>query len=99
MAKRYILYLADADLDEHEIEEFGGILEKRHGRVKVIAVRGNSRAVIVRTTAEVAVELRERSGRISLGKKRVATELTSGVIGKLKKRATESAMTRNGEVP
>ena len=86
-------------MDDHEFEEFGRILEKRHGRLKLIAVRGNSRAVIVRTTMEVATALREQSGTISLGEKRVEAVLTSGVIGKLKRKAAESALTRDGEVP
>jgi len=98
LAKRYVLYLADSEMDDHEVEEFGRILEKRHGRLKVIAVRGNGRAVIIKTTVEVATELREESGKISLGEKQVEAVLTSGVIGKLKRKAAESAMTRNGEV-
>jgi len=86
-------------MDGHEFEEFGRILEMRHGKLKIIAVRGNSRAVIIRTTVEVAAELREESGSIALGEKRVEVVLTSGVIGKLKRKAEESAMTRYGEVP
>ena len=86
-------------MDGHEFEEFGRILEMRHGKLKMIAVRGNSRAVIIRTTVEVAAELREESGSIALGEKRVEVVLTSGVIGKLKRKAEESAMTRYGEVP
>jgi hypothetical protein len=99
MAKRYVLYLADADMVEREVEELGRILENRHGRLKVIAVQGNRRAVIIRTSVEGATEMREMSGKISLGGKQVATVLSSGVIGKLKKRATESALTGNGKVP
>lgn len=86
-------------MDGHEFEEFGRILEMRHRKLKIIAVRGNSRAVIIRTTVEVAAELREESGSIALGEKRVEVVLTSGVIGKLKRKAEESAMTRYGEVP
>jgi hypothetical protein len=99
MAKRYVLYLADADLGAAEVEELGRILEGRHGRLKVIEVKGNRRAVIIRTTVGAATEMRERSGSISLREKRVAGVLTSGVIGKLKKRAAESATTRSGKVP
>jgi hypothetical protein len=71
----------------------------RHGKLKVIEVRGNNRAVIVRTTSEVVDEVRDRSEKITLGGKQVTTVLTSGVIGKLKKTATGSGMSRNGEVP
>jgi len=99
MARRYVLYLADADLDEHETEELGRILEQRHGRLKVIAVQENSRAIIIRTTVEAVHDMREKSGEISLRGKQVEAVLTSGVIGKLKKRATRSVMMRNGEIP
>ncbi|HMD78598.1 MAG TPA: hypothetical protein VKF39_01285 [Nitrososphaerales archaeon] len=71
----------------------------RHGKLKVIEVRGNRRAVIVRTTSEAVHEMRDRSGKISLGGKQVEAVLTSGVIGKLKKTATGSGTSRNGEVP
>ena len=81
------------------MESLGKILENRHGKVKVIAVRGNPRAVIVRTTTEAAPDLRGQSGLISLAGKQVAAVQTSGVIGKLKKRATGGETSRLGEVP
>lgn len=99
MARRYVLYLADAELGEPEVQELTRILEGRHGKLKVILVRGNGRALIVRTTPQVAAELRDRSGRIRLGENEVSTVLSSGVIGKLKRRATASGTTEDGKVP
>jgi hypothetical protein len=99
LAKRYVLYLADAELGEEGVQEFMRILEGRHGKLKFIPVKGNGRAMIVRTTPQVAAELRERSGRIRIGEDAVSTVLSSGVIGKLKKRAAGSRTTADGEVP
>ena len=99
MAKRYLLYLADADLEESDVRELARVLEKRHGKVKLIAVRGNLRAVIVKTNAQGAAEIRDRSGKIRVSEKLFATMLTSGGIGKLKRRAAESETSVNGEVP
>jgi hypothetical protein len=95
LAKRYLLYLADAELNERDLEGLTRILEGRHGKLKVIAVKGNTRAVIVRTTAEAAAKLREDSGRVTLNGKNVAAVLTSGVIGKLKRRAKGSGASGN----
>ena len=79
--------------------ELSRILESRHGTLKIIAVKGNGRAAIVRTTAEVASEMRERSGSLSVAGNRVAMALMSGGIGKLKRRAAGSGTTKDGEVP
>jgi hypothetical protein len=99
VARRYVLYLADEELGERDVQELTRILEGRHGKLKVIPVRGNGRALIVRTTAGVAAELRERSGRIRIGRNEVSTVLSSGVIGKLKRRAVGVGTTADGEVP
>ncbi len=86
MAKRYVLLVADQDLTEADRKELDGMLAKRHGKVKLISVEGDPRAVIVKTTNEVAPLLREQSGEISLGGKRLESVLTSGNVGKLKRR-------------
>jgi len=98
LAKRYVLFLADGGLSEREVKEFGKILERRHGELKLIQDSGNNSMVIVRTNNVVAPELRQRSGRIALGKKEVVAVLTSGAIGKLKRRASRSTSTSSGKV-
>lgn len=70
----------------------------RHGKAKVIPVVGNRRAVIVKTTSDAAGPMRERSGSLKLGGKPLAAVLTSGAIGKLKKRAKASAVATDGQV-
>jgi hypothetical protein len=99
LARRYILYLADAELGEHGVQELTRVLEARHGKLKVITVRGNGRALIVRTTPQVAAEMRDRSGTIRIGESVASTVLSSGVIGKLKRRAAGSGTKADGKVP
>jgi len=89
--------LADAELSDADRKELAAILEGRHGKVKVIAVEGNGRAVIVKTTNQVAPLLRDEGSPLIVGGKKLAPVLTSGAIGNLKNRATEAAA--NGKVP
>lgn len=96
MAKRYVLLVADADLSEADKKELTTILEARHGKVKLISVRGNSRAVIVKTTSEAAPLLRDPGARLGVGGKGLVSVLTSGAVGNLKRRASEAAA--DGEV-
>jgi hypothetical protein len=96
MAKRYVLLLADAGVSESERKELATVLEERHGRVKLIAVEGNPRAVIVKTNNEVAPLLRDPQRELVVGGKRLVAVLTSGGVGKLKRRASEAA--NNGKV-
>ncbi len=78
-----------------------GLLEEaigsRRGPAKAIAVKGNPRAVIVKTSNLVAPLLRGDGRDLHVGGKRLVSVLTSGAIGNLKKRATEAAA--NGQVP
>jgi len=99
MSKRYVLLVADRELSERDRRDLSSMLEGRHGKVTVIPVEKNPRAVIVKTTDSVAPLLREMSGKLCLGGKRLVTVLTSGSIGKLKSRAAESETTRDGKVP
>jgi hypothetical protein len=55
--------------------------------VKLIKVQGAANALIVKTTSDEATEIRRRSGRLGIAGAQLATVLTSGAIGKLKKRA------------
>ncbi len=99
MSKRYVLLMADGEVTEEDRKTLDRILEGRYGKVKVIPVASNPRAVIVKTTNSVAPLLRDSGGQITLGGKPLTTLLTSGSIGKLKKRAAESRATENGKVP
>ena len=89
--------MADGELSDAERNLLASVLERRHGKVKVIAVEGNPRAVIVKTTDDVVPLLREEGAALSVGGSRLAPVLTSGAVGKLKRRATEVAA--YGEVP
>ena len=97
MAKRYVLLLADGELTSEEMKEMGGILEGRYGKVKMIPLRENSRAVIVKTDNGVATMLKEPGWALIIGRKRVGPALTSGAIVNLKRRASVAAA--NGQVP
>lgn len=88
--------VADADLSEAERKGLSAILEGRHGKVKLIAVEGNPRAVIVKTTNEVAPLLRSPENGLAIGGKKLTSVLTSGAVGNLKRRASEAAA--NGKV-
>ena len=99
MSKRYVLLVADGELSAGDRRDLSAILEKRHGKVTVIPVERNPRAVIVKTTNSVAPLLREMSGELHLDGKRLVTVLTSGSIGKLKSRASSGETTKDGKVP
>ena len=97
MPKRYVLFLARSDLSEGDVRRFSELVRRWHQEAKVIEVRGNPRALIVKTSNEAAPRLRDvRPGFRVAGTELVAV-LTSGAIGNLKKRATEPAA--NGKVP
>jgi hypothetical protein len=92
-----VLLVADADLSAEETKGLAELLQRRHGHVKLIFVDGNARAVIVKTTNAVAPLLRAPEGRLTAGGKALKPVLTSGAVGKLKRRASETA--RHGQVP
>lgn len=79
--------MSDGALSEDDFRELGRILESRHGKLKVIPVKGNDKAVIVRTSNEAVPAMRKASGRLELRGKRLTATLTSGAIGKLKRAA------------
>jgi hypothetical protein len=97
MAKRYVLLVADGELSPEEIREIGGILDGRYGKVKMIPLKENSRAVVVKTDNVVATMLKEPEWELVIGGKRVKPALTSGAIVNLKRRASVAAA--NGQVP
>ena len=93
--RRYVLLESEATFAEVE-KDLAEYFRRRHGTVKLIPVRGNPRAVIVRTTVQVAAELKGlREGFVVQGV-RLTPVLTSGAVGNLKKRAAEAVP--NGEV-
>jgi hypothetical protein len=69
------------------VKEVEKILRQRHGELKLIKVKGSTRAVIVKTTNRTASEIRQNSGTLEVSGVELVTVLTSGAIGKLKKRA------------
>ena len=99
MSKRYVLFVADKELLDDDRRNLSVVLKRTYGKVTVIPVAKNPRAVIVKTTNSVAPLLREASGELQLGGKRLVTVSTSGSIGKLKSRASGGGATKDGEVP
>ena len=98
MPKRYVLLVAEGEISDADRRDFALLFEGRYGKVTVIALESNPRALIVKTTDSVARLLRESSVEMHVGKVGLATVLTSGSIGKLKSRASGSEMARDDEV-
>ncbi|MDG7008205.1 MAG: hypothetical protein JRN06_08165 [Nitrososphaerota archaeon] len=96
MPKRYVLLVADAAITQPERKALQSVIERRHPGDRVIEVQGNPRAVIVKTTNEVAPSFRTTEGAPTVGGKRLTAVLTSGAVGNLKRRAAEAAT--NGQV-
>ncbi len=88
--KRYVLLEADGPLSEEWRKTLRKFLEQRHGKVTLIPAGEGDRWVIVKTGHRSAAELRESFADASFGGAWVRTVLTSGCIGKLKRRALES---------
>ncbi len=95
MSKRYVLLVADWAISESEKKTLRSIIERRHPGDKLIEVQENPRAVIVKTTNEIAPSFRAE-GAPTIGGRRLTAVLTSGAVGNLKKRAAEAAS--NGQV-
>lgn len=87
--KRYILFEAESELGEEDLKTLSAELASRGWRAKVIAVEGSPRSAIVRTDGDVASQIRAQGGRISVGGLVLASLLTSGAVGNLKRRARE----------
>lgn len=96
MSKRYVLLVADADLSGPEMKMLRSVVERRHPGDKLIEIQGNRRAVIVRTTNEVAPSFRTVEGAPTIDGKRLNALLTSGAVGNLKRRVTGAGT--NGQV-
>lgn len=87
--RRYVLLDSESSFSEVE-KHLTEYLRERHGPVKLIPVDGNSRAVIVRTTVDVAARLKELKEGFVVRGTRLTPVLTSGAVGNLKRRATEA---------
>jgi len=98
MSKRYVLLVADGELSDSDRRDLASELQDKYGKVTVITAETDPRAVIVKTTNSVAPLLRAASGEFHPGGRHLAAVLTSGSIGKLKRRASGAPTTRNGEV-
>jgi hypothetical protein len=96
MSKRYVLLVADAAISESDRKVLRSVIERRHPGDKLIEVQGNPRAVIVRTTNDVAPSFRTEDGAPFIGGRKLTAVLTSGAVGNLKRRAAEAAT--NGQV-
>jgi hypothetical protein len=89
--------MADGDLSPEELKDLAEVLEKKYGKVKMIPLKENPKAVVVKTDNEIAPMLREPERALLIGRRRIETVLTSGAIVNLKRRASEAAT--NGQVP
>ena len=97
--KRYVLITWDGGtLSAEERKKLTRLLEQR-GKVNLIPIDGWERSLVVKTDVEGAASIRDSFNHVMIGGRRVATVLTSGCIGNLKKRARESAATDLAEVP
>jgi len=97
MSKRYMLFYAKSNLSDDDVRRLLEVVRGWHQAAKVISVKGNPRAVIIRTTNQIVPILRGIKPGIKVGGVEFVSVLTSGAIGNLKKRASEAAA--NGKVP
>ncbi|MDG6898404.1 MAG: hypothetical protein JRN24_01565 [Nitrososphaerota archaeon] len=85
--KRYVLIEADRDFMPDEIGRVTDFLSRGRPQLKVIRPKGNGSALICRTDVGGASWVREAIGEF-LGPVKLRTTLTSGCVGKLKRRAS-----------
>lgn len=88
--KRYILLAADGNISADDRKKVARYLEHRHGKVTVIPIEEIENKLIVKTSAVEAVAMRDTVAAMEVGGMKVVSVLTSGCIGKLKRRAAES---------
>jgi RNase P/RNase MRP subunit POP5 len=96
--KRYVLIQADGKLGPHELETLIKMLEQRHGKLTLISVESPRTSLIVKTHRAVSDGIRESLADAKFGDVRVRTVLTSGNIGKLKRRVRESSAREDVQV-
>ena len=83
------MYLAEQEITEANLKGLERVLHQRHGEVKLIRVHRSQNALIVKTTSDEAPDIRRKSGKLRIGRIHLESVLSSGAIGKLKKRALE----------
>ena len=96
MAKRYVLLVSERDASETEKKELRAKVERMYRGAKLIEVGGNSRAVILKTTNEVAPLMKGPEWSLEVEGNRWRAALTSGAVGNLKRRA--KGVGANGQV-
>jgi len=96
-AKRYVLFASNAELTPADTKALSELLEGKYGKVRLIAVEGNPLVVIVKTTDDVVPLLREPGNTLKVGGKELSAVLTSGAVGKLKRKGAKAGA--HGEVP
>jgi hypothetical protein len=89
--------MADGELSPIELKDLGEVFQKKYGKVKMIPLKQNPLAIVVKTDNETAPKLKEPGWALIIGRRRIVAALTSGSIGKLKRRASGEAT--NGQVP
>jgi hypothetical protein len=97
--KRYLLLSAEGELSPEDEKRLSRLLELRHEKFSLIRVRGHQDHLIVKTDSKGAGEMRELFAGVEIGGKSVRSVLTSGCIGKLKRRAAERAASVDAKVP
>jgi len=97
MPKRYILFYSKSDLSEDDLRRLSEVIRGWHQGARIITVKRNPRAVIIKTTNQTVTYLRDIKPGIKVGGVEFVSVLTSGAIGNLKKRASKDGA--NGKVP
>ena len=89
--KRYVLVQAEGRLSPGGLETLTKMLEQRHGSLGLTLVDSESTSLIVKTDVAGAQGVRDSLRDATFGGTRVRSVLTSGNIGKLKRRAQGSS--------
>jgi hypothetical protein len=96
--KRYVLLATNRNLLPEDCKNLGRLLEQRHGRITVIPVEAIANRLIIKTNAVEASAMRHTVASMEVHGVNVVSLLTSGCIGKLKRRAAESTASDLAEV-
>jgi hypothetical protein len=97
--KRYILIQAEGRLSPEGLSTLTRMLEQRHGSLGMTLVDSPRTSLIVKTDGAVAEAIRESLADATFDGTRVRTVLTSGNIGKLKRRVRGSSPRDDVKVP
>lgn len=98
-SKRYVLLEFDREVTAAGRKALARYLEQKFGELRLIPIDGNERALVVKTDNVNAPLIREVSRELSFGGGGVKCILTSGSIGKLKRRASGRGASAVGKVP